>query len=82
MKQLYLNVNFKLPEDFSGDLNDAIEELLKYRRKDKPNEDEYSPDCTLSNYENWWRKVTTTNGRLFGEVSLVELKGNKWEDIE
>ena len=31
MKVLRLNINFKLPDDFDGNLNEAIGEIIKYR---------------------------------------------------
>ncbi len=33
MKIARLNFYFKLPEDFNGNINDALEEVIKYREK-------------------------------------------------
>lgn len=51
MKRLALNINFKLPDDFNGDLNDAIEELLKYRRSEKNHDVIFIPDTSRPIYD-------------------------------
>lgn len=38
MKLLYVNHLFKLPDDFTGDYLDALEELVKYRKEQKGKE--------------------------------------------
>lgn len=82
MKRLSLNINFKLPDDLSGDLNDAIEELLKYRRSEKNHDKDFNPDIAKSIYDNWFEMVTTTNRVLYGEFSIAELKDDKiWKEI-
>lgn len=81
MKRLALNINFKLPDDFNGDLNDAIEELLKYRRSEKNHDVIFIPDTSRTIYDNWHEMVTTTNRVLYGEFSVAELKDGIWKEI-
>lgn len=35
MKILRLDIAFRLPDNFLGDLNDAFDEIVKYRKKEK-----------------------------------------------
>jgi hypothetical protein len=82
MKCLHLNIYFKLPDDFNGDLNNAIEELLEYRKKPKP-KSEFIGDRSLTNYENWWKMINETESKLFGEFSVSELdESGNWTYID
>lgn len=81
MKRLSLNINFKLPDDFDGDLNDAIEELLKYRRSEKNHDSNFIPDPAKPIYDNWYDMVNSTNRVLYGEYSVAELKDGIWKEI-
>lgn len=80
MKYVHLNVYFKLPEGFEGDLNDAIEELLKYRRGEKNHNYNFKYNPAKTIYENWWKMINTTDRVLYGEVDLGELNiiENEW----
>jgi hypothetical protein len=83
MKAVKLNIHFKLPDTFKGDLNDAIEEILKYRRTlDKGHSDvyEYNPD--EDQYTNFWNMITTTDRVLLAEVWMAEYDNDKkeWSD--
>lgn len=82
MKRLSLNINFKLPTDFNGDLNDAIEELLKYRRSEKNHDDDFQHDINKNVYENWWDMVNSTNRVLYGEYNISELENDYWKEIK
>ncbi len=82
MKMLLLNICFKLPDDFQGDANDAIERMVEYRRSSKNHETDFTYDPTKEVYDNWWDMVTTTDRILHGQLQLAELKGQKWVDIE
>lgn len=81
MKYLRLNIHYKLPDDFEGDMNDAIEHLLKYRRSPK-NHQPFEEDPNVDDYANWWKMINNTDRVLFGRVSLSELKDNEWVDFE
>lgn len=80
--QLKLNICFKIPKGFKGDLNDAILELYRYRTSSKNHDKVFTPNVDKDVYENWWDMVSSTDRRLFGEVSLTELKQGEWTDIE
>ena len=82
MKYLKLDIHYKLPDDFEGDLNDAIENLLNYRRGEKNHKEIFHPDMKQDYYTNWWNMINTTDRVLFGEFSISELdKENNWKDI-
>ncbi len=84
LKLLRLDICFRLPNDFNGNLNDAIRCLLEYREIKEKNHDKLfisNPDQTI--YENWFDMVNTTNRKLFGEVSISSLnEQNGWDNIE
>ena len=93
MKVLHLNIFFKLPEDFDGDLDNAIAEILKYRKAlrekheglEEPLESEANKKipmtCTMEAYmEAMWADFLNAVGRgkkLVGEILLTESGGNK-----
>lgn len=78
---LHLNIYFKLPKDFNGDLNDAIQALLDYRRGEKNHQIDYTYNPEISLYENWLEMVNTTDRVLFGKTSLSKIdENNLWED--
>ena len=79
MKLLHLNIYFKLPDNFEGDENDAIEEMLKYRRSEKNHEKDFKFDPNIPVYDNWWNMVNTTDRVLFGEFDVAELDTDKYE---
>lgn len=80
MKYLQMNIYFKLPDGFEGGENDAIEELLKYRRSEKNHKTDFEFDPSKTIYENWWDMIHTTDRVLFGELDYGELnrKLNEW----
>ncbi len=95
MKAVRLNVLFKLPDDFSGGLNEAIEEIIKYRKNRKltiPTDDSESLTSkevsTLDKANNviWNRFLTKCMDdkyKLTGEVNLVERQdGAEWTRME
>lgn len=83
MKMLSLNIYYKLPDNFDGDMNDAIEHMLKYRRSEKNHTDNFKHDPVQDIYANWWDMIHQTDRPLFGEVQYAKLdkKQNKWIDI-
>lgn len=80
MKCLHLNIYFKLPDNFNGDLNSALTELIKYRECKKPDSN-YTVREDLNLYENWWEMVSNSESKLLGDYSLSELVGGFWVDI-
>lgn len=82
MKYLRLDLHYKLPDDFEGDVNDAIEHLLKYRRGEKNHKTDFIPDTELDHYSNWWEMINSTDRVLFGGVSLSKLEDEEWISIE
>jgi hypothetical protein len=81
MKYLKLDIHYKLPDDFEGDENDAIEHLLKYRRSEKLHKIDFIHDPNEDLYSNWWKMINTTDRVLFGKVSLSKLVDNEWETL-
>jgi len=82
MKALKLNIHFKLPDDFTGDLNDAIEEIIKYRRKEHKGHStvfKYNPDD--DQYTNFWNMIQTTDRVLLAETWMATYNDteNKWD---
>lgn len=73
MKAVKLNIHFRLPDDFTGDLNDAIEEILKYRRNENKNHSSvFNPDPEKDMYENFWDMINTTDRVLLAETWMAE----------
>lgn len=82
MKAFKLNMHFKLPDDFKGDLNDAIEEMLKYRRlKDKGHSTVYQYNKDIDQYENFMDMINTTDRVLLAEtwIATYDKAENKWK---
>lgn len=82
-KHLSLDIKFRLPKGFKGDLSDAIFEFWRYTKNIKETV-EYKEDSELNIYENWFKMCEETNGRTYGKVSLskmVESESNilQWE---
>jgi len=88
-------MNFRLPDDFNGDLNDALEEVIKYRKGKgftNPNEDstlEYSDDeAKILNsafnitWHHFWEAIKDGVHRFHGHLSIGELMpDNTWRKI-
>jgi hypothetical protein len=82
MKKLHLNINYRLPDDFEGDTNDAIEHMLNYRRGEKDHKIDFKYDPHKDIYHNWWDMVNTTDRVLLGVYSLEELVNDEWIDLD
>jgi hypothetical protein len=82
MKNLHLNIYYKLPDDFEGDTNDAIEHMLNYRRGEKNHKDDFKHDPDKDVYHNWWEMVNTTDRVLLGKYSLLEYTDGEWIDLD
>lgn len=83
-KMLRLDICFKLPADFNGDLNDAIEALLKYRRSEKNHDKIYTPNPAQTIFDNWWDMIHETDRPFYGAVGLEEYSGdidNPWKNL-
>lgn len=81
MKAFKLNMHFRLPDDFSGDLNDAIEYMLKYRRNPNKNHaDVFEYDQEKDQYENFMEMINTTDRVLLADFWLSEYseENNNW----
>ena len=88
MKLLHLNVYFKLPDDFGGDLDDAIAEIIKYRKdlREKREGAREPPDseankkipmaCTMEEYMQAlfgdFMRGVGRGRKLVGEISLAD----------
>ncbi len=79
--RLELNINFRLPKNFKGDINDAILEVYRYRKSIKSHDKTFSPNVEDDIYTNWWNMVNTTDRRLFGSVAYHKFKDNEWESL-
>ncbi len=75
-----LNLCFKLPKNFKGDLNDALDLLVAYRRAPKKHKKQYKMDPTISPYENWFQMVQETDRSLCGAVSISKFDGKVFVD--
>lgn len=75
MEKMY----FLLPDDFDGDLNDALLELVKYRKEKGFS----SPSVNEKPSRGWDRFVDAVeNGfRLDGGLAFVERNNNEWVEI-
>jgi hypothetical protein len=82
MKNLHLNIYYKLPDDFEGDTNDAIEHMLNYRRGEKNHKVDFKYDPSKDVYDNWWEMVNTTDRVLLGQYALSELGDGEWIDLD
>jgi hypothetical protein len=82
MKAFKLNMHFRLPDDFTGDLNDAIECMLKYRKDlNKGHSGIFEIDPEISQYENFMGMITTTDRVLLADtwMGIYNTEENKWE---
>ncbi len=90
MKILKLDICFQLPDNYnSSDLNDALEELIKYRKDllSKPHvidpaDSPINIDPNLSVYDNWWNIVNKTQFKLHGHISICKLENDAWKPIK
>ena len=79
-KLFHIDCYFRLPKKFNGDVNDALTELLKYKKM-KKDKQEFVVDNDLSIYDNWFEMVTTTNLKLLGNTSISELVDDEFKSI-
>jgi hypothetical protein len=92
MKVAHINLYFKLPDDFDGDLNLLLEEVLKYRKSvegspkkeyDMAFADELEDSTSISKkgYDilmfNRFMRSCEEGLRLFGHINIVEAENNK-----
>lgn len=82
MKLLTLNIHFKLPDNFEGDEDDAIQALLDYRRSEKNHNSDYRYNPNLGIYDNWWEMVHNTDRTLLGTLGVYKLNDKgEWEEL-
>lgn len=94
IKIAHINIFFKLPDDFQGDYNDILLEVIKYRKENKlppypkeiieePKEEEVKALQDSSKFL-WGRfvKALEHNYKICGAVSLSEFKDGKWKHIK
>lgn len=77
-----INLCFKLPKDFAGDVSDALQEIIKYRDLPKAHNDKFVYDETISLYANWWNMVNTTDKILLASVSSGKFNGKEFIDLD
>lgn len=88
-KMLFLNVRFSLPDDFDGDLNDAIAHMLDYRLNKGAVKPIPFVDYNANNIDDeyWYMLLNNVNEeekkRLHGGVGLFQYNSEKrcWDDI-
>jgi len=82
MKYFKIDGHFKLPDDFTGDIVEAILVMIGYAKKNnKLNDFEY--DNTKSPYENWFTMVTTyPDSNIILDTSISELVDGQWVVIQ
>ena len=84
MKVLGMNCYFRLSDDFEGDLNDALKEVIKYRiekgYKDLNNIKNQDP---LIKDELWssFYKEQRKGYKLIGNIALQKYTGEKWINL-
>jgi hypothetical protein len=81
---LTMSFVFELPEDFNGTINDALLELIKYRKTHKDNE--LLDNKPISLPDKIWEGFLAAHEKgykLHGAVGIHKLKDdNTWEDVE
>lgn len=81
-KVMKFHAVFKLPSNFEGDLNDALEILLAYRKSKKNHEKTYKWNLDLDLYENWWAMVNETDRPLIASTWFAEFDGEELVELE
>ena len=81
-KLMKIDMCFKLPKDFNGNLNDAIQAMLDYRKGEKNHDKNFISDPKDDVYTNWWNMVCETDRPLYSAVSLSEFDGENWKDMD
>lgn len=95
MKVLYLDLYFKLPDDFKGDINNALRELIKYRESkglsgafitsddaDPPKEEKIREVHTDILWEKFLEKTKDDNINIVGYGSCNHWGGKKWINLD
>lgn len=94
MKIAHINIFFELPDEFEGDYNDILMEIIKYRKDnklppypeevvDKPTETEAKAIYDSSKF--LWNRFLNAlehDYKICGAVSLSELKDGKWTHLK
>ena len=83
-KVLNFRLIFTLPDDFEGDENDALEEVLRYRRRKRDQVEQIPANPDLENIDLWseWWKLPE-HQKLIATYSLSEydLASNTFKDL-
>lgn len=82
MKVLSMNIHFLLPDNFNGNLNDALEEIIKYRKSKnltKYKAIELDRDDKISRWQTFL-SVIQEGFRLYGGIFVGEWnsENKKW----
>lgn len=84
-KLLYLDLFFELPENFEGDLTDAIQALVDYRRNEEKQHTCEPVDLTQTGDE-WldFLNARLHGFRIVGQAGMAKYNEEleDWEDIE
>ena len=87
MKVLSLRINFLLPEEFKGNFNDALKELIVYREErgdlDFPPIDSAQTKKIMQSDHEWNRFLDNISKgyNLTGSIFLGEWKNGKWKNF-
>jgi hypothetical protein len=83
MKILSLDqMYFLLPDDFNGNFNDALREVIKYRES-LQNKKDFPPMEQINNTENkslfeLFLDATKNGHKLYGKMFVGEYNGEEW----
>mgnify|MGYP003811910033 CR=1 FL=1 len=81
-KMISLNLCFKLSKEFnSTDLNDILEEILRYRKSDKDHDGVHVYDPEKDLYSNFWDMVHQTDRPFIAQFGIGEFDGETWVDL-
>lgn len=89
MKILHMNLYFELPDDFEGSFNDALAEVIKYRKsKNNPRMPEsggslnYVKDTIQSDLWERFLKAKSEGFKLHGLSAMQEYKDGEWSRLD
>ena len=77
-KLVKIDLCFKLPADFEGDLNDALQAVIDYRKGEKNHDKTFHANGDSTAYENWLKMVQETDRPFFAKASMSEFDGEKF----
>lgn len=84
IKILHLDLFFELPENFEGDLTDAIQALADYRKQEKQHTCE--PGDLTQTGDEWldFLNARTHGFRIVGQAGMAKYNEEleDWEDVE